>query len=232
MTATAPQLPPDVAAFVTNEAILTYCATASKARDVWPSVILAQWGIETAWGTSSAFVEGHNFAGVSSGGHVLGYPNYPAGLEAYVWVLGLDYYAAVRDAHDHGWEAQAYALGASPWAAGHYRAVGSDVDGSLLVGVIGAYNLARFDYLDGESPGKPPTPPPPFSKLDSVTASRIVDRAFLLVLNRSPSGDEFKTWTESLMAGVREPAQLLEELTLEPQSALSPLVRRDVPKAA
>jgi Mannosyl-glycoprotein endo-beta-N-acetylglucosaminidase len=230
MTTPAP-VPEDVARFLANEAILTYCAQASKARSVWPSVILAQWGIETAWGTSSAFVDGHNFAGISSGGQVLSYPNYPAGLEAYVWVLGLDYYAAVREAHESGPIDQAYALGASPWAAGHYRAAGSTVDGSLLVQVIEAYGLERFDALDGGGPGTPPPPPPPFAKLDNATASRIVHAAYVLVLNRTPTGAEFSTWVDSLEAGVREPAQLVEELTLEPQSFLSPLVRRDAPKA-
>ncbi len=225
-------LPVDVARFLANDAILHYCAEASKARQLWPSVVLAQWGIETAWGTSEAFVNGHNFAGVSSGGKVLAYANYAEGLAAYIWVLGLDYYAAVRAAHDEGPVAQAHALGASPWAASHYRAAGSDVDGSLLVDVIADYGLERFDAtLDGSGPGTPPPPPPAFAKLDDATASRLVIAAYVLVLNRTPTGAEFSTWVDALGAGEREGANLLEELTLEPQSFLSPLVARDRPKA-
>jgi hypothetical protein len=230
MTSTAmpvPALPRDVARFLGNDAILRYCAAASKAIGWWPAVILAQWGNETAWGTSVAFVEGKNFAGVSSGGKVLSYPNYPAGLAAYEWVAKLSYYDAVRAAHDAGPIAEAKALGESPWAGGHYEGDGAFAyPGGALVEEIQLYDLARFEYLDGTGPGKPPPPPPPFAKLDDLTASRIVIEAHLLVLNRTPTGAEFSTWVDALGAGVREAAELVEELSSEPQSFLSPMVTR------
>jgi hypothetical protein len=225
-------LPEDVARFLANEAILHYCAAASKAIGWWPSVVLAQWGNETAWGTSEAFVGGHNFAGVSSGGKVLSYPNYPAGLAAYEWVAKLGYYDAVTQAHKDGPIVQARKLGASPWAGGHYTGDGAYAyPGGALVDEIVSYDLERFDNLDGHGPGTPPPPPPPFSKLDDLTASRLVLAAYVLVLNRTPTGAEFSTWVDAFNDGAREPANLLEELTLEPQSFVSPLVARDSPKA-
>lgn len=224
--------PADVAKFLANDAIRTYCAKASKATGVLPSVILAQWGCETAWGTSSDFVDGHNFAGISSGGVVIAYPNYPAGLEAYIEVLNLAIYEPVRAAAADGPDAEAKALGASPWAGDHYQGDPPyDYPGGVLVEEIADYNLAQFDALLGSNGPEPAPPPPAFSKLAAPVAWRLVLLAFALVLNRTPTDSEALTWTTALEDGTREPANLLEELTLEPQSFVSPVVARDAPKS-
>lgn len=217
--------PADVARFVDDEAVRRYCAQASKETGVLPSVILAQWGCETAWGTSLAWVHGHNFAGVSSGGRVLDYPNYPAGLEAYVWVMKLPLYEPVRAAAEHGPIEEAQALGASPWAGDHYEGDAPfDYPGGLLVDEIESYFLARFDALLGTN-GPDPVPPK-FQEHAPAVASRIVCFAFALVLNRTPTDAEWLAWTTALERGLREPANLLEELTLEPQSFVAAVVRR------
>lgn len=92
---------------------------ASAQTGVPVATILAQWGVETGWGTSRAWVEGNNYAGVSPGGHVAYYGSRQAGLDAYVRTMNLDYYTAVRSAGEP--YAAADALAVSPWAAGHYN---------------------------------------------------------------------------------------------------------------
>ncbi len=232
MTTTTAE-PTDVARFLANASILKWAAQASAECGVWPSVVLAQWADETAWGTSKAFAKGHNFAGVSKNGQVIAYANYPEGLAGYVWCLKLALYDPVRAAHDAGADAQALALGASPWAAGHYIADGSTEPGSALVAIIADNDLTKFDALDGTATPQPPAPVDPpepgtttYAKLDAVTATRIVFFAFSLVLNRVPTSAEFLTWCDALEGGTREPANLIEELTLEPQSFVSPLIVR------
>lgn len=111
---------------------------ASARTGVPVSVILAQWAIETGYGTSSAWLTGHNYAGVSPGGHVASYTDRPSGLAAYISTLSSQFYAAVRGAGSPS--AAAVALGDSPWAASHYGGHGAD-----LQTVITTNNLARFD---------------------------------------------------------------------------------------
>jgi len=220
--------PANVAAFVDDDAVRRYCAQAAKATGVLPAVILAQWGCETAWGTSSAYVDGHNFAGISSGGVVIEYPTFAAGLAAYVDVLNLAIYEPVRAAAADGPVAEAKALGASPWAGDHYEGDGAYAyPGGVLVDEIESFNLASFDDLLDPTGPEPPKPPAAFSKLAPPVAARLVVFAYLLVLNRTPLDSEYATWTAALEGGTREPANLLEELTLEPQSFVSPVVTRD-----
>lgn len=138
---------------------------ASKQTGVLTSVILAQWADETRYGTSSAFTQGHNFAGVSYSG-VSSFPDEPTGLAAYVKTLQLSYYDGVRSAS--GSQAQARALGRSPWAASHYDfngylAAGSPADGTWqspnpgidLLSIISQNNLTRFDSLKAKGTASP-----------------------------------------------------------------------------
>lgn len=107
--------------------------------------ILAQWAVETGWGTSSLCVHDHNLAGIRWYGHVgsfqvggirgeqgtgfAGYGTLGAFIADYVRTMNLPAYSAVRAAV--GAEAGCRALGLSPWDAGHYRS-GGVVGGSLL----------------------------------------------------------------------------------------------------
>lgn len=111
---------------------------ASARTGVPESVILAQWGIETGWGTSSAWRQGNNYAGVSPGGKVASYSDRAAGLAAYISTLLQGPYAGVRAAGSA--DAAARALGNSPWASSHYGGGGAD-----LLSVIQANNLTQYD---------------------------------------------------------------------------------------
>lgn len=115
---------------------------ASSRTGVPVSVILAQWIDETGAGTSPAWVSGNNYAGVSAGGSVNGFPDRAAGLAAYISTMMQGYYAAVRSAGTP--TAAAAALGASPWAAGHYDA-GGGPPGSDLQNIITANHLTAYD---------------------------------------------------------------------------------------
>lgn len=131
--------------------------TASAATGVLPSVILAQWADETGYGTSSAFLSGNNYAGVSPGGSVGSYPSKRDGLSAYISALNQHYYDPVRLAK--GSNAQAIALGQSPWAGSHYDY--ADYSAGLplrpgvdLVTIIQTNNLTTYDT--GSSAGGGP----------------------------------------------------------------------------
>jgi Mannosyl-glycoprotein endo-beta-N-acetylglucosaminidase len=108
------------------------------------SVILAQWINETGAGTSSAFRNGHNYAGVSLNGQVESYPDDKAGLVAYIIRWGNRVYHPTTDAiHQAGnVKADPYLAARlveqSPWAAGHYG-------GNGLEKLIAQDNLSQYD---------------------------------------------------------------------------------------
>jgi hypothetical protein len=114
----------------------------------FPSVVLAQWADETAWGNSPHWTAGHNPAGISPGGVVASYPSIGAGLAAYVETANLSFYDPVREAKLQGSLAQALALGRAPWAAGQYKLPGQ-APGSALVAIIENYGL---QLADGANP--------------------------------------------------------------------------------
>jgi len=140
--------------FVTN-----YAAAAARAAadtGLWTSVVLAQWGNETGFGTSRAFLLGNNFAGVSPGGVIASYPSQAAGLTAYIDTMNDPDYNPVRAAKRAGNRDQAIALGNSPWAESRYEAIGGG-PGSALVDLIDALNLGAYDGAEGQLNPQPPT---------------------------------------------------------------------------
>jgi hypothetical protein len=124
----------------------------------WPvSMILAQWALEHGWKVPG--FTGYNWgnvgalAGVPSvaSGGAWGAPAYFAyaptpqdGVNYYVAVAGLSYYSAVAPAgRSGGPNAAARALGASPWDAAHYTAIGSP--GSSLITIMQNFDLYKYD---------------------------------------------------------------------------------------
>lgn len=123
------------------------------------SVILAQWGIEQGWHVPS--YTGYNWANSSalagfpsvSGTNQPGSPSAFAyadsaeqGVQVYVAFVQNGLYDAVSTAYAQGPEAQAYAIGASPWDAAHYTASGQP--GSTIISVLHTFNLKRLDQPD------------------------------------------------------------------------------------
>lgn len=127
------------ASFVSD--VLPDAQIASSATGVPVSVIIAQWANETGWGTSQAWQQGNNYAGVSPGGSVASYPTRAAGLAAYISTLLNPFYNAVRSAGTSAGAADA--LGRSPWAASHYDS--GTGPGSMLLGEITANDLTQYD---------------------------------------------------------------------------------------
>lgn len=99
-----------------------WAAQAEQETGVSRELILAQWGLETGWGSSQAFNQGFNLAGIKvtknwSGdkvGSYRAYSNLEESVKDYVRVMGLDYYTQVRTASNP--YSQASALDDSPWA--------------------------------------------------------------------------------------------------------------------
>lgn len=150
--------------------VLATAKQASAQTGVLPSVILAQWAIETAYGGGTNFTVQNNYAGVSAGGYVNGFPSKAAGLAAYISNLKSSYYVEVRTAKT--WQSQAKALGESQWAASHYDTpTTGGYPGSQLIAVITENQLVRYDAgaSAGSSSGAPL--PPETLGIGSVTGN-------------------------------------------------------------
>lgn len=138
--------------FITD--VLPDAQYASAQTGVPVPVILAQWIDETGNGTSQAWLQGHNYAGVSPGGHVAYYPDRASGLAAYVRTMNAAPYAAVRAAGSI--PGAIAALGASPWAGSHY----GNPPGADLSRIVAQDNLAQYDTSGGTSGGTSSTAGP------------------------------------------------------------------------
>lgn len=146
-------------------AMAPYARRASQETGIPASVILAQWSIETAWGTSKGARARNNHGGISwgsaavpswskavkldkrpanEGGYYMVYNNVNDYVDDYIHVMSNSKYAAVRAAgKTEGLQDDAYALGNSPYAGGHYAVNG--VKGQSIVNTIRANRLWVYD---------------------------------------------------------------------------------------
>jgi flagellum-specific peptidoglycan hydrolase FlgJ len=128
-----------------------YAAKASSATGVPIPVILAQWGLESAYGTSEVYKNNNNLAGIKhvsssidSGISPSGYSKYNSldqFVQDYVRVMSISYYDNVRQAGTV--DGAVSALGASPWAETHYRDSSGQAGGNLM-SVIEANELEKY----------------------------------------------------------------------------------------
>jgi hypothetical protein len=131
---------------------LPWAKMAYEATWVLPSVVLAQWADETAFGGSDWSPRNNpgNVGDGSYGGQVV-FPTLAAGVNAYIHTMLEPAYTAVGHASTPF--LQCWALGASPWAAGHY----GTPSGSDLWSIIQEYYLQQYDL-------PPPAPKPEGTK--------------------------------------------------------------------
>lgn len=181
--------------FISNN--VAAAARCAADTGLWTSVVLAQWSNETFYGTSRAWVFGHNPAGISPGGQIADYPSLGDGLRAYVFTMGLEYYAPVRAARPQGAVAQALALGRSPWAGGHYIGEGSEEPGSALVGIIESMDLTAYDGAEQTlNPQPQPSTAPPPPEEDEMNP---------FVAQESASAAEFVIWPDGAKSFIATP---------------------------
>lgn len=128
--------------------MLPYAQKASKALDIPVSVILSQWAVESAYGTSQLAKNHNNYGGVtwvgssiakgkSDNGVFASYNNADQFTQDYIRVMKLGYYDQVRKADTV--EGTVKALAESPYAESHYGG------GTSIVGIIKANNLTKYD---------------------------------------------------------------------------------------
>lgn len=134
------------------------------------SPVLAQWCDETGNGTSDAWLNGHNYAGVSQlepfqesiGAHygdqgsILFYPDRQAGLAGYIARWSDPVYEPTRaamSAHAHDAYQVAQDIEQSPWAAGHYG-------GNGLKAIMIGSDLTRYDGKEPPAPSHGDEQPP------------------------------------------------------------------------
>jgi hypothetical protein len=135
-------------------AALPWARLASTLTGVAVPVILAQWD-EEGQGWPPAYNNPGDVGDPTAAGQT-GYATVGAGVQAYANTMLQPDYRAVRAAQ--GWQAQAYALGASPWAASHY----GSPPGQALVDIIETNDLLKYDDA-------PPAPAPaPVESLSEV----------------------------------------------------------------
>lgn len=150
---------------------LPYAQEVHAATGVLVSVLLAQAGIETAYGGWDWSVA-HNPGNVGSfdGEPVNKFSSLATGTKAWIQTLELGYYKFVRSAS--GYVNQCLALGVSPWASAHYALLGGG-PGSELIYVVQHYSLTQFD---GAAPPAPvnPVPIPPFVPSANPTPQEIL----------------------------------------------------------
>lgn len=114
------------------------------------SVILAQWAVESARGTSRLALESNNYGGIKyvpglsiavgkdSGGVFARYDSLEQFTQDYIRVMNLSYYEKVRN--DSRVEQAVKDLAASPYDAGHYNGTGQS-----LLDTIDSANLRQYD---------------------------------------------------------------------------------------
>lgn len=139
---------------------------------VLPSVILAQWADETGYRWPAPGNNPGNVGNTVHGGQV-NFSSVAAGVDAYIQTMNLPYYAAVRAAPN--WVDQCYALGRSPWAAGHYNADGGP-PGEDLVKIVLNNDLAT--HYDSAAPIPNPTPA---RKEDEMLILETPTKTYLLI---------------------------------------------------
>lgn len=152
-----------------EEFLATFLASAgaaSRATGLDTSVILAQWADETAWGSSSAWVDGHNYAGVSPGGHIASYASPAAGLDAYIATMNGSPQFGPRVRTGATPSAQCELLGSAHpvWAASGYN--NGAGPGSALIAIIEANDFEQYDTT--APPPASPTPPQ-IGELDMIS---------------------------------------------------------------
>jgi hypothetical protein len=119
---------------------LPWARQAHAATGVYTSVILAQWAVETGFGGPD-WSPNNNPGNVGSfdGKPVATFPTLAEGVDAYIQTMKLGYYDAVRAAPTPF--TQAFRLGESPWASGHYGIP----PGSDLTAIMDDYHLYQYD---------------------------------------------------------------------------------------
>ncbi len=127
----------------------------SKIPWLFISVILAQWASETGYGGPDWYLYNNpgNVGDPAAGGQTT-FPTMQAGVNEYAVVIQQADYYGLRSCSSP--TSQSYALGQSPWAAGHYEADGPP-PGEDLVKIISEFDLTQYD---GAAPVPVPTPTP------------------------------------------------------------------------
>lgn len=133
-----------------------YAQLASEKLNIKPSVILAQWAYESAWGTSDLSIRSGNMGGIKHTANsidygstgALGYADYKMDkskfVADYVRVLSYNAHGYDKVRANGSWLDQAVWLGRSDYAESHYNDSKQGV-GYDLVQMIQANNLTQFD---------------------------------------------------------------------------------------
>jgi flagellum-specific peptidoglycan hydrolase FlgJ len=134
--------------------ILPYASRAAATTGIPVSVIMAQWGIESAYGTSQVYQNNNNLGGIKHVSSSIDIGVSPSGYakysdlnqftQDYIRVMHNGYYDKVLKAGNK--VDAAYALGDSSYAEGKYRN-GDSRPGSSILWTIQNFGLDKYDGL-------------------------------------------------------------------------------------
>ena len=127
----------------------TFAKTVSVGTGLRPVVLLAQWGVETGWGTTWAGAP-NNLANIECGpGIFCRYLTLSDFCDACVATWHNGNYSSVLATAGAGPTAQAIAIGESPWDAGHYVGLPPyNYRGGSIIQAIGAIQMGTVADLD------------------------------------------------------------------------------------
>jgi flagellum-specific peptidoglycan hydrolase FlgJ len=140
------------------DSVLPYAQRASKATDIPVSVVLAQWGIESAYGKSNVAKNNNNLGGIryvkssiaigeSESGYAK-YKDYNQFVDDYIRVIKNGYYTDVINAVSP--EDTSIKFGQSKYAGGKYKDNEGRV-GYSLINNINSQGLKKYDSAETTS---------------------------------------------------------------------------------
>lgn len=153
----------------------------AAARTGWPvSLVLAQWGIESGWGTSYNYRTRHNIAGIGGRNGYTWHANLQASVDEWVALVNRSYRSVAAAARTGGVNAAAKALGNSKWAEHKYRTGASGDEYSGSAGIVGTEGQSLINtikankftaYDTNTTPAPAPSTPSPTAPAPTAPAA-------------------------------------------------------------
>jgi hypothetical protein len=152
-----------------------YAKQVSKVVRIQPSVLLAQWGVESGWGVSNGYTH-HNIANIKAQGNDVlahgtfddstgtyyNYDNWSDGFKAYgLWLNSQPLYNSLHGLKTYQESCLVLGTGVhgQEFATSQYRLNGTGAPGSLLVEIIVHNHFAMYDSGYNNIAGNPNVKP-------------------------------------------------------------------------
>jgi hypothetical protein len=154
-----------------------YATKAEQLTGIPAQLILAQWKIESASGSSYGARNRRNLAGIGGLGNYRTYPSFDAFVVDYANLMNKSYPQVAKAASSGGPQAAAVALGNSKWAEHKYRLGATGKEGNYA-GRPGTEGMALIQAMGLKTPSNPSASGPASGKSAANPASTPSQVAF------------------------------------------------------